>query len=141
MRGPARWLGLLVTLGMLATACGGGGGGGGANAGPTEPPTATLPADLPIVSCVGSGPFMTTPCGTPIETMYAQVASFGPFSEGRATTVGVMDCANPREFPSGTPKPTDYFWMVRFAKDGTDYGGFVGTGGKLGLVCAPFTGE
>lgn len=141
MRGRAQWLGLIAAAGLLAGACGGGGGGGGANAVPTEPPKATLPADLPIVSCVGKGPFMTTPCGSSIETVYAQVASFGPFSEVRATTVGVMDCANPREFPSATAKPTDYFWMVRFAKDGMDYGGFVGVGGKLGTVCTPFTGQ
>jgi hypothetical protein len=30
--------------------------------------------------------------------------------------------------------------MVRFSKGGTDSGGFVGAGGKLGTICTPFTG-
>lgn len=138
--GRWRGLGLLAASVMLAAACGGGGGGGAA-ASPTEPPRATLPPDLPVLSCRGEGPFSTVPCGSAIEEMYAQVSSSGPFSGVRATTVGVADCANPRVFAAPTGKPTQWFWMVRFEKDGVDYGGFVGTGGKLGTICTPFTGK
>lgn len=140
MQGRAKLLGVVMAAGMLAAACGGGGGGGVA-ASPTDPPKATLPPELPVVSCLGAGPFQTTPCGGPIETMYAQVAQYGPFTDVRATTVGVMDCANPREFPAATGKPTEYFWMIRFSKGEEDYGGFIRTGGRLGDICAPFTGK
>jgi hypothetical protein len=142
MLGRVRMVGGVLAVALAAGACGGGGGGGGgAGAGAaTAPPKATLPADLPIVSCFPDGPFTTAPCSSPIETIYAQVSDNGPFDGVRVTTVGVADCANPREFPAGTQRPTDWYWMVRFDKGGTDYGGFVGTGGKLGVICAPFTG-
>jgi hypothetical protein len=129
----------VLALGLALGACGGGGGGGGGGAA-TAPPKASLPPDLPVVACLPGGPFATSPCSVPIETMYAQVASFGPFDEARATVVGVADCAAPREFPSGTPRPKQYYWMVRFDKSGTDYGGFVATGGKIALVCTPYAG-
>jgi len=45
------------------------------------------------------------------------------------------------EFPAATERPKEYFWMVRFAKGDTDFGGFVATGGRLGVVCTPFTGK
>ena len=140
MGARARGLGLVVTSMLLVAACGGGGGPAG-TARPTEPAKASLPPDLPVISCIGDGPFRSTPCGSYIEEIYAQVAASGPFSEVRATTVGVADCANPRQFPSETGKPKDWYWMVRFNKDGTDYGGFVGTGGRLGVICTPFTGQ
>ncbi len=129
---------LLVALAVAA--CGGGGSGNGGGAA-TAPPQASLPAELPVVSCLPGGPFVTSPCSVPIRTMYAQVAGNGPFDEVRATVVGVADCANRREFPAGTPRPKEYFWMVRFAKGDTDFGGFVATGGRLALVCAPFTAK
>jgi hypothetical protein len=136
-----RGLGSLAALALLVAACGGGGGGGNGPGAVTAPPKATLPPDLPIVSCFPNGPFTTAPCSNPIETIFAQVAAEAPFDGVRVTTVGVADCANPREFPSGTPRPTEWWWMVRFDKGGTDYGGFVGTGGKLGVICTPFTAE
>ncbi len=142
MRSATRRMALGVALAFAAGACGGGGGGGGGGAGtPTDVPRATLPPDLPIIACYPDGPFTTAPCSSPIEALYAQVAEDGPFDGVRVTTVGVADCANPREFPAGTPRPTEWYWMVRFDKGGTDYGGFMGTGGRLGTVCAPFTGK
>ena len=137
----ARGGGILAAAVLLVAACGGGGGGGAGPAAETPPPQATLPADLPVISCFPKGPFTTAPCSLPIEMIYAQVSENGPFEGVRVTTVGVADCANPREFPAGTPRPSEWFWMVRFDKGGTDYGGFVGTGGRLGTVCAPFTGQ
>jgi hypothetical protein len=142
MGGRLRGIGALAAVLLLAAACGGGGGGGdNGGAVPTDPPTATLPPDLPVISCFPAGPFTTAPCSGPIETIFAQVGENGPFDGVRVTTVGVADCANPREFPAGTPRPTEWWWMVRFDKGGTDYGGFVGTGGKLGVICAPFTSQ
>lgn len=143
MGGRRRLLGAIAAVALVAAACGGGGGGGG-NEGPaavTDPPMATLPADLPVVSCFPDGPFTTAPCSNPIETIFAQVGQNGPFTGVRVTTVGVADCANPREFPAGTPRPTEWWWMVRFDKGDADYGGFVGTGGKLGVLCQPFTAQ
>jgi hypothetical protein len=134
-----RGLGALATVALLAAACGG--GGGGENAAPTDPPRATLPADLKVLACLPNGPFTTAPCRNPIETIFAQVSANAPFDGVRVTTVGLADCSNPREWPGETPRPTEWWWMVRFDKGGTDYGGFVGTGGVLGPVCAPFTGE
>jgi hypothetical protein len=139
MRGSLRGLGLLGAAALLAAACGGGGGGGGGAA--TAQPKGSPPADLKVISCFPNGPFTTAPCSRPIGTIYDQVAQYGPFDGVRVTTVGVADCANPREFAASTPRPNEWFWMVRFDKSGTDYGGFVGTGNKLGTVCAPFTGS
>ena len=133
--------GAVLLVALAVAACGGGGGGGGGGGAATAPPQASLPAELPVVSCLPGGPFVTSPCSVPIRTMYAQVAGNGPFDEVRATVVGVADCANPREFPTGTPRPKEYFWMVRFAKGDTDFGGFVATGGRLALVCTPFTAK
>ncbi len=142
MVGRARGGMALAALVVMVAACGGGGsGGGGGAAAETPPPKATLPADLPVISCFPKGPFTTAPCSKPIETIYAQVSESGPFDGVRVTTVGVADCANPREFPAGTPRPTEWYWMVRFDRGGTDYGGFVGTGGRLGTVCIPFSAE
>ena len=140
MLGRIRRASAVVAVALAVVACGGGGGGGGGGGAATAPPKASLPPDLPVVSCLPGGPFVTSPCSVPIETMYSQVAQNGPFDEVRATVVGVADCANPREFPTATERPKQYFWMVRFDKAGTDYGGFVATGGKIALVCAPFTG-
>ena len=140
MLGRGRMPSAVLLVALAVAACGGGEGGGGGGAA-TAPPQASLPAELPVVSCLPGGPFVTSPCSVPIRTMYAQVAGNGPFDEVRATVVGVADCANPREFPAGTPRPKEYFWMVRFAKGDTDFGGFVATGGRLALVCAPFTGK
>jgi hypothetical protein len=140
MVGRIRAPGAVLALVLVVAACGGGGGGGGGGAA-TAPPKASLPAELPVVSCLPGGPFVTSPCSVPIETMFAQVGGNGPFDEARATVVGVADCANPREFPAGTERPKQYYWMVRFDKAGTDYGGFVATGGKIALVCTPFTGK
>ncbi|MFH1474814.1 MAG: hypothetical protein ABIG85_03045 [Chloroflexota bacterium] len=141
MLGRGRIPSAVLLVALAVAACGGGGGdGGGGGASPTALPQASLPPELPVVSCLPGGPFVTSPCSIPIETMYAQVAANGPFDEVRATVVGVADCANPREFPAATERPKEYFWMVRFAKGDTDFGGFVATGGRLGLVCAPFTG-
>ena len=139
MAGRIRKSSVVLAAALAAAACGGGGGGGGGAA--TAPPKASLPPELPVVSCLPGGPFATSPCSVPIEEMYAQVAANGPFDEVRATVVGVADCTNPREFPAGTERPKSYFWMVRFNKAGTDYGGFVGTGGKLALICTPYTGQ
>lgn len=136
-----RGLGSVVAIALLVAACGGGGGGDDVAGVPTDPPKASLPADLPVLSCLTAGPFTTAPCSRPIETIFAQVGTNGPFDGVRVTTVGVADCANPREFPAGTPRPTEWWQMVRFEKGGTDYGGFVGTGGKLGAICSPFTAE
>lgn len=136
-----RGLGALAAAAMLVVACGGGGGEPEPDAGPTDPPKATLPPDLKVLSCLPNGPFTTAPCSGPIETIFAQVAASGPYDGVRVTTVGLADCANPREWPGETPRPTEWWWMVRFDKGGTDYGGFVGTGGVLGPVCAPFTGQ
>ena len=141
MLGRGRMPSAVLLVALAVAACGGGGGGGGGGGAATAPPQASLPAELPVVSCLPGGPFVTSPCSVPIRTMYAQVAGNGPFDEVRATVVGVADCANPREFPAGTPRPKEYFWMVRFAKGDTDFGGFVATGGRLALVCAPFTGR
>lgn len=140
MLGRGRIPSAVLLVALVVAACGGGGGGGGGGAA-TAPPRASLPPDLPVVSCLPGGPFVTSPCSVPIESVYAQVAANGPFDEVRATVVGVADCANPREFPAGTERPKNYFWMVRFAKGDTDFGGFVATGGRLELVCAPFTGK
>ncbi len=140
MLGRIRVSSAVVAVALFAAACGGGGGGGGGGGAATAPPKASLPPELPVVSCLPGGPFVTSPCSVPIETIYAQVAGDGPFEEVRATVVGVADCANPREFPAGTDRPKEYFWMVRFAKGGTDFGGFVATGGRVALVCEPFTG-
>lgn len=139
MLGRGRMPSAVLLVALAVAACGGGGEGGGEGGAATAPPQASLPAELPVVSCLPGGPFVTSPCSVPIRTMYAQVAGSGPFDEVRATVVGVADCANPREFPAGTPRPKEYFWMVRFAKGDTDFGGFVATGGRLALVCAPFT--
>ncbi len=136
-----RGLGSLVALALLAAACGGGGGGGGGAAVPTDPPKATLPPDLAVLECFPAGPFTTVPCSRAVETIYAQVAANGPYEVVRVRTVGVADCANPREWPEATPRTSEWWQMVRFDKGGTDYGGFVGTGGKLGVICAPFTSE
>ncbi len=142
MHGRVLAAGAVLLVAMAVAACGGGGGdGGGGGGAATAPPKATVPPDLEIISCFPAGPFTTAPCSSPIETIYAQVAANGPFDGVRVTTVGVADCANPREFPAGTPRPETWWWMVRLDKGGTDYGGFVGTGGKLGPVCAPFTGS
>jgi hypothetical protein len=141
MLGRIRGSSVVLAVALVAAACGGGGGGGGGGGAATAPAKASLPPDLPVVSCLPGGPFVTSPCSVPIETMYAQVAGNGPFDEVRATVVGVADCANPREFPSGTERPKEYFWMVRFDKAGTDFGGYVATGGKIALVCEPFTGS
>jgi hypothetical protein len=141
MRSRARSIGASLLMAAVVAACGGGGGGGGGAA--TAPPRASLPPDLPIVSCFPNGPFTTAPCERPIEAIYALVAASGPFDGVRVTTVGVNDCAAPRDWPSSTPRPAaaDWHWMVRFEKGGTDYGGFVGTGGKIGEICLPFTGQ
>lgn len=136
-----RRLTVLTALAVALAACGGANAGGGGDAGAaTAPAKETLPPDLKVTSCVPSGPYIAGNCSNPIETMFAQVSSKGPFDEVRVTVVGSMDCANPREFPAGTPNPKDYYWMVRFAHGGTDFGGFVGAGGKLGTICTPFTG-
>lgn len=144
MGGRLGGLGAVVALVTFVVACGGGGGGGGGGGADlsTDAPRATLPPDLPIVSCYSSGPFTTTPCSGPIETIFAQVNASGPFEGVRVTTVGVNDCAAPRTWPDATPRPTleEWHWMVRFENDGVDYGGFVGTGGRLGEICIPFTG-
>lgn len=142
MVGGVRRLTALTALAVALAACGGanngvGGGGGGAA---TAPAKETLPPDLKVTSCVPTGPYIAGKCSDPIETIFAQVSSKGPFDEVRVTVVGTMDCANPREFPAATPNPKAYYWMVRFAKGGTDSGGFVGAGGKLGTICTPFTG-
>lgn len=137
IHGAGAATGAVLAVALAVAACGGGGGGGGGAA--TAPPKASLPPELPVLSCLPGGPFVTSPCSVPIETMYAQVAANGPFDGVRATVVGVADCANPRVFPSGTERPKQYFWMVRFEKGDTDFGGFVGTGGKLAAVCTPFT--
>lgn len=141
MGGRLGGIGALAVAALLAAACGGGGGGGGQAAGPTDPPKATLPPDLPVISCFPNGPFTTAPCSGPIETIFAQVSQNAPFDGVRVSTVGVNDCTLPREFAGETPRPTEWWWMVRFDKGGTDYGGFVGTGGKLGEICAPFSGS
>jgi hypothetical protein len=136
---PIRASGVLLLVALAIAACGGGAAAGAPGAA-TAPPKASLPPDLKVVSCLPAGPFTTSPCSGPIETMYAQVAGSGPFDDVRVTVVGVADCANPRTFPAGTAKPKDYFWMVRFRKGDADFGGLVGTGGKLVAVCTPFTG-
>jgi hypothetical protein len=143
MGGRLGGLGALAAVAALLVGCGGGGGGGGGAGQATDAPKATLPADLAIISCYSNGPFTTTPCSGPIETIFAQVSSSGPFTGVRVTTVGVNDCAAPRSWAEATPRPAvdEWHWMVRFEKGGEDYGGFVGTGGRLGEICVPFTGQ
>jgi LysM repeat protein len=59
---PARWLPILCALALApAAACGGGGGdSGGAGPNLSAIPSATLPAELPTVQPLGSGPIVTT---------------------------------------------------------------------------------
>ncbi len=108
---------------------------------PHRPAKGDASPDLAVLECFPAGPFTTVPCSRAVETIYAQVAANGPYDGVRVRTVGVADCANPREWPAATPRTSEWWQMVRFEKGGTDYGGFVGTGGKLGVICAPFTSE
>jgi hypothetical protein len=128
---------LIALLAAVTSSC----GGGGATPAPTAPPKATLPPGLKVVSCVPSGPFVTARCEDPIETIFAQVAGAANFTEVRVSVVGSEDCGMPRQLAEKTPKPQKYFWMVRFTDGKQDYGGFVGQGGVLGLICKPFTSQ